>query len=53
MELAHRDSIQVRLYLSKKLGFDVDRDFDLTKLIKKSGYTKAVDYIKSIKSDGT
>ena len=53
MELAHRDSIQVRLYRSKKLGFDVDRDFDLTKLIKKSGYTKAVDYIESIKSDGT
>jgi len=53
MELAQRNSIQVRLYRSQKLGFDIDRDFDLTKLIKKSGYTKALDYIESIKKDGT
>ena len=53
MELAQRDSIQVRLYRSKKLGFDIDRDFDLTKLIEESGYTKALDYIESIKNDGT
>jgi 2-phospho-L-lactate guanylyltransferase len=53
MELAQRDSLQVRLYRSKKLGFDIDRDFDLTKLIKESGYTKALDYIESIKNDGT
>ena len=53
MELAHREGIQVRLYRSKRLEFDIDRDSDLTKLIKKSGYTKALDYIKSIQYDGT
>ena len=53
MELAHRESIEIRLYRSKKLGFDVDRDFDLTKLIEKSGYTKPLDYIKSIETNGT
>ena len=53
MESAHREGLQVRLFRSKKLEFDIDRDSDLTKLIKKSGYTKALDYIKSIQHDGT
>ncbi|GIT33239.1 MAG: hypothetical protein Ct9H300mP3_07700 [Gammaproteobacteria bacterium] len=42
MELAHREGIQVRLYRSKRLEFDIDRDSDLTQLIEKSGYTKGV-----------
>tara|TARA_Y100000590_G_scaffold93439_2_gene105871 strand:- start:16019 stop:16675 length:657 start_codon:yes stop_codon:yes gene_type:complete len=53
MELAHRQGLQVRLYRSKRLEFDIDRDSDLTKLILKSGYTKAIEYIESIQNDGT
>ena len=53
LESAHREKLQIRLFHSKKLGFDVDRDSDLTKLIKKRGYRRAIDYIESIKNDGT
>jgi len=51
MEKAHRKGIQVRLYRSKRLEFDIDRDSDLTKLVKKSGYTKVADYIQSIENE--
>ena len=51
LETAHRGGIQVRLYRSKKLEFDIDRDADLSKLIKKSGYTNVKEYINSIKNE--
>ncbi|MEC7910594.1 MAG: 2-phospho-L-lactate guanylyltransferase [Pseudomonadota bacterium] len=51
LETAHRAGIQVRLYRSKKLEFDIDRDADLSKLIKKSGYTNVKEYINSIKNE--
>ncbi len=51
LESAHRSGVQVRLYRSKKLELDIDRDADLTKLIKKSGYTRVENYIESIRNE--
>ena len=48
METAHRNNLKIKLFRSKRLEFDVDRVSDLSKLVKKKGYTRVLNYIEKI-----